>query len=144
MCEGRVSGCNKCYGCEGDGGSYESCMQLCVQSTCDPECSAQACETCIDGNCVMKCRTDLCYVCDGSGTCVFDCEAGQVCCGGVCITINDVIVPPLQDNPLNCNEGEPRCPTGCCPEPNWVCCKYPFFGALGCAPTPCDCPPPPL
>jgi hypothetical protein len=144
MCEGRVSGCNKCYGCEGDGGSYESCMQLCAQSTCDPECRASDCETCIDGLCVMKCRTDLCYVCNGSGRCVFNCAAGETCCNGSCVNLNNWVYPAVQNT--ECGLDETQCRnaeinfTGCCPQPNWVCCKG--FGVTEkyCAATACDCP----
>ena len=44
---------------------------------------------------------------------------------------------PVEDPEGQC-DGTP-CPTGCCPEQNWVCCND--YGH-SCAATPCDCPPP--
>jgi hypothetical protein len=133
MCEGPTSGCSICYGCEGYG-DYQSCMDECVLSICDPECSADECESCIDGQCDMRCRLDLCYDCDGAGNCVYQCAAGETCCSGTCCPSGQF-----------CNNGQCVCGGNC---------VWEFVGEAeaanfgwrilqnNCIGTPCICNPP--
>lgn len=82
-CSGECKSCNSCS-CEDDNSKCGGECGNCVNGVCDG-CNANNCEECKFGLCVTRCDFTKCEACNGSGTCVYQCTACQICSSPICV-----------------------------------------------------------